>query len=111
MIRKMDGQTLTFALTTLILAIWALSVGMGTTSYSELDRPVHPDTGSQEKHRPLCVLQFIPQQNTPVLLRKNIRRATYCHFWMPQPEEEQGSCAEGLEEKLFQVIETLEGEC
>ena len=69
MIRKIDdGQTLTFVEVTLILNNWLVSVGMGTTSYSE-------------------------QTLTPTA------------------EEEQCSCAEGLEEMLFEVTETPEGEC
>lgn len=55
MIRKMnDGQTLTFAEMTLILNKGLVSVGMGTTSYSELDKPANPDTGSSRRARFMC---------------------------------------------------------
>lgn len=68
MIRIDDGQTLTLVEMTLILNNWLVSVGMGTTSYSE---------------------------QTLTLAAGG----------------EQCSCSEGLEEMLFEVTETPEGEC
>lgn len=82
-------------------------MGTGTTAYSEVDKPANPDTGRVGEAQVSLCISVYPLVNMPVLLCRNIRRTTYCYFWMPHPEKEQGSCVVGRKEMLFQVIEIL----